>query len=287
MALINFILNMACLLLWLGWLSLRFDPQARASTASLAGTLKKTGPRSPRRWQLPAALLVLLLARALAYWQMDAAMNWTPGLDLGVITISFRSDYLARMFLFSFLSFAFTLAVFYLWMLLLAVMNSRAPDAGPLQKFARLHSHWVEGWPWWIKLLLPFVFGALFWLALHPLLARLAIVPPTQSASQLFTQAMVIGLATYLAAKYLIVGILVLHLLHSYVFLGHHPVWNLVNTTARSLLAPFRWLPLRIGRVDFLPLAGIALVFFVSELVTNPPAWPPSLRPWYYRHLPF
>ncbi len=287
MALIDFILNIACLLLWLNWVSIRFDPLARTSAASLVGTLKKTDESGSRQWKYLGSLLALLLVRALAYWQMGTAVNWTPALDLGVVDLPFRSDYPARMFLFSLLSFGSALAVFYLWMLLLSVVNRRVPDTDPLQKLVRLHCKWVERWPQWMKAILPLVLGGLFWLALHPLLARLTIVPENKSATQLFEQAAVIGLGTYLAVKYLIVGILLLHLLHSYVFLGHHAAWNFVDATARNLLAPLRWLPLRIGKVDFLPLAGIALVFFAAELIANPPAWPPELRPWYYQLLPF
>jgi len=114
--------------------------------------------------------------------------------------------------------------------------------------------------------------GGLLWLALHPLLAQLAIVPETKSNGQLLEQAAVLGLGTYLAWKYLIVGILVLHLLNSYVYLGNHPVWNFVNATARNLLSPLRWAPLRLGKVDFLPVAAIALVFLVTEPLSRLPA---------------
>lgn len=287
MALIDFILNIACLLLWLNWLSIRFDPLARTSAASLVGTLKKTEQSGSKQWKFLGSLLALLLVRALAYWQMGSATGWTPGLDLGIVTLPFRSDYLVRMFLFSLLSFASTVAVFYLWMLLLSLVNCHVPDTDPLQKLVRLYCKRVDRWPQWIKALLPLVVGGLFWLTLHPLLARLAIVPANKSTTQLFAQSATIGLGTYLALKYLIVGILFLHLLNSYVFMGHHPAWNFVNTTARNLLSPLSWLPLRIGKVDFLPVAAIALVFFVTELLTNPPAWPPGLRPWYYHLLPF
>jgi hypothetical protein len=283
MALIDFILNIACLLLWLNWVLVRFDPLTRTSTVSLVGTLKKTGRSGSRHWKFLGSLLILLLVRALAYWQMGTAVEWTPSIDLGVVNLSFRSDYLVRMFLFSLLGFGTTLAVFYLWMLVLTVVNHRVPGTDPVQKLVRLHCKWVEGWPQWIKMVLPFFLGGLFWLTLHPLLARLAIVPENRSTAQLLEQSAVIGLGTYLAAKYLIVGILLLHLLHSYVFLGQHPAWSFVDITARNMLGPLRWMPLRVGKVDFLPLVGMALVFLVTQMLSNPPAWPPWLR----QFLPF
>ena len=280
MALIDFILNLAALLLWLNWLAVHFDPLAKAAAASLIGTLRKADPIGPKRWKFLACLLLLLLGRAMAYWQIGATLHWVPRLELGIIDLSFRSDYLGRMLVFSFLSFACMLGGFYLWVLLLSVVNARVPDTDPLQKLVRLHFKWVENWPRLIKLLLPFLLGGLFWLALHPILTWLGIVPASKSTGQFFEQAALIGAATYLAWKYLIVGILLLHLLNSYVYLGNHAFWNFVNATARNLLFPLRWLPLRFGKVDFLPLIGIALVFLITETCSRLPTQ-------FYRLLPF
>src|SRR3954470_23795001 len=105
MPLIDFILNIAGLLLWLNWLSINFDPLNRATAASLIGTLKKADASGPKRWKFLAGLVSLLLLRALIYWQVGAAVNWTPSLQLGFVDLSFRSDYLGRMLLFSLFSF--------------------------------------------------------------------------------------------------------------------------------------------------------------------------------------
>jgi uncharacterized protein YggT (Ycf19 family) len=266
MPLIDFILNFAGLLLWLNWLSISFDPLSRATAASLIGTLKKADASGPKRWKFLAGLVSLLLLRALIYWQIGGAVNWTPSLQLGFVDLSFRSDYLGRMLLFSLLSFALTLGIFYLWLLLLSAANNNVADTDPLQKMIRLHLRWIERWPPIIKLLLPFLSGGLLWIAFHPLFKWLAIVPQTKSTAQLLEQAAVIGVGTYLAWKYLIVGILLLHLVNSYVYLGNHPFWNFINASARNLLYPLHWLPSRVGRVDFLPLLGIGLVFLVTRL---------------------
>src|SRR5439155_6336333 len=128
MALIDLILNLAGLLLWVNWRSLNFDPLIKSAAASLAGTLKRAEPRRSRGWHFLFALAVLLFLRAVIYWQIGAAVNWTPKLQLGAITISFRSDFLARTLLFSIFSFALTLFVFYLWLLLLSIVNGRGGD---------------------------------------------------------------------------------------------------------------------------------------------------------------
>lgn len=265
MSLIDFILNLAGLLLWLNWLSLRFDPLARTSAASLIGTLRKADPAGPKRWKFLAGMAALVVFRALIYCGIGPSMNWTPNLELGVITLPFRSDLLWRVLLFSALDLTLMIAIFYLWLLLLSLANSNVPDTDPLQKLVRLHFRWVERWPKAIKLLLPLLVTGLFWMGLHPLLMRMAIVPRTKGPVQLLEESVVIGLGTYLAWKYLIAGILMLHLLNSYVYLGNHAFWSYINTTARNLLVPLRWLPMRLGRVDFGPLLAIALVFLIAE----------------------
>ncbi len=284
MAPVDFILNLGGLLLWLNWLSVHFDPVAANPPISLTGTLKKAGPSGPRRWRFAAGLGALLLIRAWIYREISPEMNWTPKLDLVFTSIPFRADYFGHMLLFSIVSFSLALAVFYLWLLLLSAANHRLPDSDPNQRLVRVLLKWIERWPNSIKLVLPLVSGALFWAALHPVFALLGIVPEAKSGGQLFGQAAIMGAASYLSWKYLIAGILLLHLINSYVYLGEHPFWNYISATARNLLAPVRWIPLRFGKMDLLPVAGIALIFLASEFLAHPP---PRLKHWLYESLPF
>jgi uncharacterized protein YggT (Ycf19 family) len=269
MALIDFILNLAAASLWLSWLSIRFDPLVKTSAASLVGTLRKASPYVPKRWTYLASLGLLLLFRALVCWQICTPLRLTPFLHLGIINLPFRSDSLLRMLVFSLLSFALVLMGFYLWLLLISVANFHVADTEPFQKMTRLYLKWVERAPRFLKLLAPFLLGAACWLAFHPLLVWLRIVPPSKSIAQMLEQAALIGAAAYLIWKYLIVGVLLLHLLNSYVYLGSHAFWSFINTTARNLLHPLRWLPLRLGKVDFLPVAVIAAVFLLAEALSR------------------
>jgi uncharacterized protein YggT (Ycf19 family) len=265
MGLIDFILNLAGLLLWLNWRSLRFDPIAKPTVLSLVGTLKKTSSSRLPQWQLPLTLLALLAVRALFYWQIGPAINWTASLRLGAIVLAFRSDFPGHMFLFSLLGFVFTLAAFFLWLILLAVVN-RGVSNDPLQKLARLHLGFVDRCPWQFKLFLPLLTGALFWVLFSRAFMWLGLIPLSPTLVELLEQATIIGLATYLVWKYLIVGLLLLHLINSYVYLGDHPFWNFVNATAGNLMAPLRGIPLRWGKADFSPVVGVALIFLAAEL---------------------
>ncbi|MEI9963054.1 MAG: hypothetical protein WDM76_18655 [Limisphaerales bacterium] len=89
MGFIDFILNLAGLLLWVNWRSLPFDPFTKRTPATLVGTLRRAAPSRFRRWHLLLAIGALLLLRAVFYWQVGSAAHWTGRLDLGVTTLFF------------------------------------------------------------------------------------------------------------------------------------------------------------------------------------------------------
>jgi uncharacterized protein YggT (Ycf19 family) len=265
MALIDFILNLAGLLLWLNWRSVRFDPLGRRTPATLIGTLRRAEPRRLRRWHLLAALGGLLLLRAVLYWQIGAGVGWAAGkLNLGIIELSFRSDSFQCILLFSLFSFGLTLGVLYVWLLLLSILAG--PEPPPFHRLVRMPLGDIDRWPRWSKCLLPLIVtAAVLWLASW-LLAWLQVIPKPVSPAHRLEEALVIGLGSYLAWKYVIGALLVLHLLNSYIYFGKHPFWAYVNAEARTLLSPLRTVPLRAGKVDFAPVVGIALAFLATEL---------------------
>jgi uncharacterized protein YggT (Ycf19 family) len=263
-------MDLAGLVLWLNWRHARQDLLARAP-ATLAGTLKHAETATPQRWKFGVALVALLLARVWLYLELGGIINLSPRLRLGFVSLPFRANLPLHMLVFSLLSFGFVLAAFYLWMLLLSALDGGTPGSNPVSRLVRLQIRWPENWPRFVKLLCPFLLGSVAWAALHPLFQWLAVVPENKSAAQLAAQAVVSGLGTYLAWKYLLLGVLVVHLVNAHVFLGNQPLWNYADTVARNLLSPFRRLPLRIGRVDFLPLVVMALVIILARLVENPP----------------
>jgi uncharacterized protein YggT (Ycf19 family) len=276
MGLINLILNLAGLLLWLNWRSLPLDPLAQPQAKTLLGTLRRAEPGRRSRWKFLAALAALLAVRPLVYWQLGSALNWTPTLNLAAIVLPFRSEFLDRMLLFSLFNFGLTLAVFYLWLLFLAMINRHVTDTDPFQKLVQAYLGRAGRWPWPVQLALPLAAAGVLWVALHPLLVHWEIAPATKSFGQLLVQALLMGIGAYLPLKHLIAGFLLAHLLTSYVYLGKHPVWNFANVTARHLLAPLRWMPLRLGKLDFTPLAGIILIFLAAEFALH---WLPRLYP--------
>ena len=273
MGLIDFILNLAGLLFWLNWRAHGVAQRAHPPSISIATAIKETDPLRGRHGFSLLALLGLLVVRSFFYWQIGSAMHWIPTLPLGAVALPFRSDHLSRMFAYSLLSFGVTLAVFYGWLVLLSLLDQREPAEDGLRKMSRLHLGIAARAPYYLRLALPFLVGTLLWLVLVEPLAWLDILPRPVSLAQRGEQAMLIGASAYLGWKGLIVGVLVLHLLHSYVYLGRSPVWSFVTLTARQLLRPLEKLPLRAGRADLTPLVGVALTFLLFEVLARALAW--------------
>ena len=261
---VDFILNLAGLLLWLNWRSLRFDPLGKRKPATLIGTLRRAEPQRLRHWHLLAAIGGLLLVRAVFYWQIGLVSKpvWAGTLDLGIIAPSFLSNSFGRMCLFSLFSFGLMLVVFYLWLLLLSILAGPEPIHG----LVRVQLGAADRWPRRMKLCLPLTAAAALWWLASWLLGWCGIIPRPVQALHRIEQSLLIGLSSYLVWKYAIGMLLALHLLNSYVYFGRHPLWKYVNTTAQTLLQPLRRVPLRVGKVDFAPVLGIALVFLLARL---------------------
>ena len=279
MTYVDFILNLAGLLLWIKWRSLPFDPIHKRTPATLVGTLRRAAPSHFRRWHLLAAIGMLLVLRAVFYWQIGPVVHWIGKLDFGVLALSFRSDLFDRMLLFSVSSFGLTLGIFYLCLLLLSLLAGRTAKKQPIHRVVRMQLGGIDSWPFWAKIISPLAVTALVWgLASWPF--AWSHPKPDMAMVHRIEESLVIGLGSYLAWKYLAGALLVLHLLNTYIYFGKHPFWNYINATAQTLLSPLRKIPLRAGKMDFAPVVGIVIVFFAAELSERGLVW-------LYTRLPF
>ena len=265
MTLIDCLLNVAALLLWVGWRAERFDPFHQATPATLIGTLRRAEPPLLKRWHFPVALLGLLFFRAVLYRELGPARDWTARLDLVATSLSFQSDFFQRILLYSALSFAWLLVVFYFWLVLISLLSPGGADFF-LPRLARTQLGRVERWPVVVRVLLPFVAGAgLWWLLSWPLAAWGFLPGPVAEPNRL-AQAALVGLGAYVAWKYLLAGLLTLHLVNKYVYFGRHALWTYVNAVSGRLLAPLASLPLRAGKVDLAPVVAVGLIFLLARV---------------------
>jgi len=265
MALIDIILNLAGLLLWLNFRASRLALSAPSSPLSLVSTLKRPEQNPVNRWMSLGGLAALLFLRAVFYWDIGSALNWTAILSLGAITLPFRSDYFGRMLCYSLASFLLTLGIFYSWLLLISAINKSVPDGDFHQRVIRLHLGFCEKLPRTIKVLLPFTIALLLWALLAPLLARIAIIPAAKSRAHLWQQALIIAAGSFAVWKYLIVGLMLLYVVNNYVYLGNRPFWNFISNTGKNLLRPLQFLPLRIGKFDLTPFIATGIVLVGTE----------------------
>ncbi len=269
MALIDLILNLAAVLLWLNWRSIRFDPLIATTPATLIGTLRRAEPQRLKGWQLLVALGVLLVLRGLLYQQLGPEAGWTPKLNLFFVVLAFRGNLFLPALLFSVLSFARVLIICYFWLLALVVINRQNAAPDPVLKLLHLHVGPVARWPWPLQVLLPLVLVAGLWMALHPLLVQLEIANRTRTISHLVEQGLLVGAALYLTLQYVLPVFLFLHLIVSYIYLGANPFWEFVGTTSCNILVPLRPVPLRLARFDFSPLVGVVLIFLLLHWVPS------------------
>jgi hypothetical protein len=265
MALLDFILNLAALLLWLNW---RFAILARRDSGpggiTLAGTLKSTASARAPRWPYLAALGTLLVVRSLAYYTIGSNLGASMSLSLGVVTIPFNTRLLARMFLFSGFSFTLFTTIFYLWLVLFSIINCRVSEPDACLRLVRLHLGAVQRQPAWLRALVPGIAGALGWLVLGYLLERFGMFPAQATAGGRLARMGLVGLYAYVCWIPPLIGVLVLYLVNSYVYLGEAAFWSFVDTTGKNLLGCLGSVRLRVGRVDLTPAALAAILWVVG-----------------------
>src|SRR5258708_5863458 len=169
MEVVDFILNLAGLLLWIKWRSLPFDPIHKRVPATLIGTLRRAAPSLFRRWHLLVVIAALLILRAVIYWWLGPAFAhvWIGKLDLGVTLLPFRSDLLGRTLAFSVCSFGLTLGIFYVCLLLLSILNDKSTDAGPVHQLVRMPLGGIDLGPPWAEVLFPFPAPPAAWRLSH------------------------------------------------------------------------------------------------------------------------
>jgi len=269
MALLDLMLNLAVLLLWLNWRSLRLDPVANSLPTTLAGTLKTTRPTPLKAWQLLLGLCLLITLRVVVCREIGSPVDWTPTLDLGVVALAFRSDNLPTAILYALLSSLRLVLIFYFWLLVVIAVNRSNSEPDPIQRMLRSYLGRISRWPAMVQVLAPIVAAATLWMAFEPLLVHYRVGIRAASLAHLAGQGLLIGASLTLSLKYLLPAILLVYMVSSYVYLGNNPVWEFVSATSRSLLSPLKKLPLRLGKLDLSPIAGVIMVLLLLYWLPN------------------
>jgi uncharacterized protein YggT (Ycf19 family) len=265
MSSIDLLLNIAGVLLWLNWRSFAFDPLLKSTPATLVGTLKRAEPHRLKRWQILTSLGLLLFLRAVLYWQLGSAADWTPKIDLVLVVLPFRISFFESALLYSLVSFARVLTVIYFWFLALAFVNRGMEDSEPLHKLVRLQLGRLARLPRLVQFFLPLVLVTMAWFTIHPFLVHANVITTAKSWTHLLGQGLLVSAALYLSLKYLFPLCLLIHLIISYVYVGRSPVWDYISATSQRILSPLRGLPLRFARIDFGPVIAAVLILVLLD----------------------
>jgi len=161
----------------------------------------------------------------------------------------------------------------------------------PVHSLVKIPLGWLDDLPPWAKIILPLIVTAILWWLASWLFCWLKIMPAPVAVAQRLEQSLIIGLDSCLLWRFPLGGLLLLHLLGSYIYFGKHPFWTYVNATAQKLLQPLHQLPLRLGRMDFAPLVGIIILFSFANFAENgmktlhirPLRKTAAVRTWYSR----
>lgn len=263
------ILNFTCLLLWLNWRSIALaHSPARFSPKSLLSTLRKATDTTLRRWIHLVILLLILLVRPFLYFGLRHSTDWTPVLFLGVVEIPFQSDHIGSLFLFSLLSFLVVLILLYLCLFYFSALFHKVNSMNPWVQLVQAHLGWMDLLPRPTKWMAPFWMGGIAWLVLSPGLVYLELLPEQESVLHWFQQALVLGLASFLAWKWLLISIALLYWLEQHVYLGKQPFWKLVRESGGKTLKPMKGV-LSWNRFDLTPALFTVLIFFLAKAVES------------------
>jgi hypothetical protein len=259
MAILDFILNCACLLLWLNWRSRGIAGVPRTPGIALVGTLRRAERTREDRWPSPLVLLLVLFLRSILYRQFGSAVRWTAALPLGPITLHFRSDDWGLMLAYSLVSFVVFLAGFYFCLIPVAAVNG-SPRNDRWSLLVRAHLGPLVHLPNWLLLIVPYLATFCFWLLFAWAFGALGLQLPPANMGQVVQEASVVGLNGWLVWRYVVALVLGLYVLSSYVYLGNAPLWLFISNTARAWLRPLEWLPIRVGKLDLAPVLALAVV---------------------------
>lgn len=253
---LDWMVDLAGLFLWLGWRGFGVLPVSARPALTLASNLRPAGRRdSHSRWALPG-LLVLLFGRALVHHEFPSrfaeAAVWSPG----AVAVTFRSDLMGRMLVFSFLSWLLLTLQVYLAMAVLAGLRRKAVELDPITRSLRAELGWFGRWPAFLGTLPVLAVLANLWAAGAGWLADLGLIPPLRSEAHRVQQSLVVALGLLPSLKWSLVAACLLRFLLDHVYLGASAFWDFCQVVGGRLSSWLEWLPLRIGAIDLRPLVA-------------------------------
>jgi len=282
---LHLILNLIALLLWVHW---RNAPTSSVSVKNktTGKSLKHLGRRLAHGSVGLLLLATLLVGRAWFYHRIAPEVDWQPRLTLITYTPQITADLslpfawadFGKQFAFSVVSFTSWLVLYSFVLVFFSVLKPDIVEARGWRHFLRGQLGIIDRLPNLIKPLLALImgtgvhYGAAWWLM------QLNIMPPQTPEALMHLAAGMAVLDLHIVAWFAMT-VLGLYILNSYIYFGNHKFWKIIESSGKYLLEPFKLFPMKWGKVDFAPLAGLALAWGITLLIQ------PEQLNWLYQRL--
>lgn len=263
---VNSILN---LLGWLLWAAAFVVPRyavASSKPLTLLSTLRAETPQTRGRFLLLIALVILIGARALAYWNFSPSTAHRLSMDFGNLILNFQSNSLMHMMAYSIGTFLAFLYVYYVWVLCLSMRTRQTSRIDSIQNLINQQLGFAASWHPCVKILIGGLLGAGLWFAFGMSMIGIKVLSEEGSWTMLFWQSMLMVASFWVSFLLVILAVIALHFVNSYVYLGQRAMWDFIDETAKLYLSIFRRLPLIVGRFDFAPLFGGLVYWLLFEI---------------------
>jgi uncharacterized protein YggT (Ycf19 family) len=252
MHIIDFMLNLAAWILWVNAWMQKHHSRVLQQPITLLATLKTSRREIREIWFYLGGCMGVLLIKALLLHYLGSPLNAAVSVDFMHVLVFFQTGSLVSMGLMaltSFLKFAFLayLWVWFLWNL------SREGVAEPIIGNLEMALGFLPGRHVLIQVTVLMLLGIGGWIGLGLMFGWVGILPSNVGMSQLIWQAIWISASAWLSLFWLILVLMILYLIHSYVYLGNWEGWVWVEGMGERLLEPFEMLPLQWARIDLSP----------------------------------
>lgn len=265
---LDWMTDLAGLLLWLSWRGFGSQPVSSRPALTLASNLRPAGGGAGRRSPLALPVLaILLLARASLHHGFSPHFAEAIPWSLGAVTVVFRSDLWLRILAHSVLSWVGLLLKAYLCFAFLATLCRRDADTDPITQSIRGELGRLARWPWGLPILVVLVaFGAL-WLLVSPALVSAGLAPARVSTVHVLQQAAVVSVAGLAFLKWPLTLLCLMRFVLDHVYLGTMPLWDHLHGIGGRLSGWLAPVPLKWGRIDLAPLVAAGLFWGLGHLL--------------------
>jgi len=268
MLVIDFILNLAAWILLVNG-SMQFgNREDLQRPLTLLGTLKVPKPSIREAWVLVSVAVVILFLKALLLHYLGAPQDTTMHLRFLLLNVFFKTGSFVSMGWMGVASFLKFTLMAYIWLWVLWSL-SRKDLAENLVESFRSGLGYLTRVPFALQPVLLILIGMIGWGVLGLCFGAFGVLPTSIPFPLLIWQAFWISLSAWVGVYWLWVLLMVLYLIHSYVYLGKWEGWDWLEGVGDKLLLPLKKLPLQWARIDFAPLLFLLLNWLVYSAMVR------------------